>query len=82
MHDTPFDMDEKQRAIIRSKTPLERIKMGCSMYETSRYLIQRSILENNPEISKKALLKELFLKFYKNDFTSAECERIIKYLQK
>ena len=82
MHDTSLDMDEKMREIIRAKTPLERLEMGCSMYETSRYLVQRSILESNPSISKKRLRKELFLKFYRNDFSSAECERIIKHLQK
>ncbi len=82
MHDTSLDMDEKMREIVRAKTPLERIKMGCSMYETSRYLVQRYILEGNPSISKKRLRKELFLKFYRNDFPSAECERIVKHLQK
>lgn len=82
MHDTSLAMDEKMRELIRAKTPLERLKMGSSMYETSRYLITRSILENNPSISKKDLRVELFLKFYKNDFSVEECERITKHLQK
>ena len=43
MHDTSLAMDEKMRELIRAKTPLERLEMGCSMYETSRYLVQRSI---------------------------------------
>jgi hypothetical protein len=80
MHDTSFAIDEKMREIIRTKKPLERLKMGCSMYETSRYLIKRSILENNPSISKKDFRKELFLTFYRNDFSHEEGERIVKYL--
>jgi hypothetical protein len=82
MHDTSLAMDEKMRELIRAKTPLERLEMGCSMYETSRYLVQRSILESNPSISEKDLRKELFLKFYKNDFSPEEVERIAKHLQK
>ena len=82
MHDTSLAMDEKMRELIRAKTPLERLEMGCSMYETSRYLVQRSILESNPSISEKDLRKELFLKFYAGDFSPEECERIAKHLQK
>jgi len=82
MNDTSLAMDEKMREMIREKTPIERLKMGCSMYETSRYLIKRFILENNPSISEKELRKEIFLNFYRNDFSLAECERIAKHLQK
>lgn len=81
MRDTSFAMEEKMREMIRAKTPLERVKMGCSMYDTSRYLIIRSILENNPTISEKELRKEIFLKFYRDDFSREECERIAKHLQ-
>ncbi|HEV8052602.1 MAG TPA: hypothetical protein VGP47_08905 [Parachlamydiaceae bacterium] len=82
MHDTSSAMEEKMRELIRAKTPLERLEMGCSMYETSRYLIQRSILEGNPSISENDLRKELFLKFYSSDFSPEESERIAKHLQK
>lgn len=82
MNDTSLAMEEKMREMIRKKTPLERLKMGCSMYETSRYLVKRFILENNPSISEKELRKEIFLNFYKNDFSPAECERIANHLQK
>lgn len=81
MDDTSVDIAEKMREIIRGKTPVERLMMGCSMYETSRFLIKRAILESNPSISQKELRKELFLKFYRNDFSSEECERIANYLQ-
>lgn len=82
MHDTSLAMDNKMREIIRAKSPLERLTMGCSMYDTSRYLIKRSILENNPSISKKDLRIELFLKFYRNDFSAEQCERITQHFQK
>lgn len=81
MNDTSPAMEEKVREIIRSKTPIERLKMGCSMYETSRYLIVRSILEKNPAISKNDLRKEVFLRFYSDDFPLEECAKIANYLQ-
>jgi hypothetical protein len=64
------------------KTPLERLKMGSSMYETSKFLITRAILENNPHISKSEFKKEFFLKFYGNDFNSADLEKILAYLER
>lgn len=81
MDDTSPKMAEKMREMIRKKTPSERLEMGCSMYETSKYLITRAILEANPEISKGDLKRELFLKFYGDDFDPETCEKIIKHLQ-
>lgn len=81
MNDTSPMMEKKMREMIQSKDPIERLKMGCSMYQTSRYLIERAILEENPLISKGDLKKEIFLKFYRDDFSPQECEKIIKHLQ-
>lgn len=81
MDDTSMDIAEKMREMIRVKSPLERLIMGCSMYETSRFLIERSILASNPLISQKELRKEVFLKFYRNDFSPEQCEHIANYLQ-
>lgn len=82
MEDTSPEIAEKVREMIRMKTPEERFKMGCSMYETSRYLVIRSILENNPHISPVGLQKELFLKFYGNDFDLAEQEKILAHFER
>lgn len=82
MNDTSPSVEKKMREMLRNKDPVERLKMGCSMYQTSRYLIERAIKEENPSISKGDLKKEIFLKFYRDDFSPEECERIIKHLQK
>lgn len=82
MDDTTFEMAEKMREMCRLKTPEERFKMGCSMYDTSKYLITRSILRNNPDISKAGFQKELFLSFYRDDFNLAEQEKIIAHFEK
>lgn len=80
MDDTSPEMAEKMREMIRKKTPLERLEMGCSMYATSKQLIIRSILEENPDISEKGLRQQFFLKFYGNDFNEEEREKILQYL--
>ena len=81
MRDTTPEIMQKMHEMIQQRSPVERFKMGCSMYDTSRYLITRHILENNPNISKAGLRRELFLAFYRNDFDSATCEKIIKHLE-
>ena len=80
MNDTSPEITEKMCEMIRMKTPEERFRMGCSMYDASRYLVTHAILRENPDISPAALRQELFLKFYRNDFNPAERQRILDYL--
>jgi hypothetical protein len=80
MQDTPPEITEKMDELIRKKSPSERAKMGWSMYETSKQLVIRAILEEKPTISQAGLRKEVFLKFYGNDFSKEEQEKILEYL--
>lgn len=79
MDDTSPEMMQKMREMCAEKTPEERFKMGCSMYETSKYLVTRFILENHPDISPLDFKKEFFLKFYANDFSVSEREKIFAH---
>jgi len=81
MRDTTPEITNKICEMIRMKSPIERLRMGASMYETSKYLITRAILEDNPQISEAELRKEIFLKFYGNDYNATEREKIIQHLQ-
>lgn len=81
MRDTSPAMEEIMREMIRKKTPQERLKMGSSMYDTSRHFIVRAILEEKPNISESELRKEIFLKFYKDDFPPEELMKIANHLQ-
>ena len=82
MDDTTPEIAERIREMFRRKSPVERLRMGCSMYDTSRYLVKRAILAENPHISEVELRKELFLKFYRQDFTHKEQEKILLHLEK
>ncbi len=80
MRDTSEEMTKKMHEMIQKKSPSERLKMGSSMYETSKYLVTRAIKEKNPTISIPDLRKELFLAFYADDFTPEQQEKIILHL--
>lgn len=80
MNDTSPDIEKKIYDLFESKSPLERIQMGCSMIDTSKYLITCAILRDHPNISKKDLRREIFLRFYGNDFDPEEQEKIIRHL--
>jgi len=82
MRDTTSDITTKMCEMIQKKTPLERLKMGISMYETSKYLITQAILKNNPNISKAEFKREFFLKFYGNDFIPSDREKILSHLER
>ena len=78
MKDTSPQMEEKMREMIRRKSPEERFKMGCSMYDFSKELVIHAIRESNPGISPAALKRELFLRFYGNDFTPVALAKILE----
>lgn len=80
MDDTSPNIASKMCEMIRKKSSVERLKMGKAMYETSKYLIIRAILANDPDISESNLRKEIFLKFYGNDYDPIQQEKIIKHL--
>ena len=80
MNDTPLEIEEKIRELVRKKTIEERLKMGCSMYDLSKQLVTQSILRSNPRLSPAGLRRELFLKFYGNDFDSKKRLEILERL--
>lgn len=65
--------------MFRKKTPSELIRMSFSMYATSKKLVTQAILRENPNISPLDLKKQLFLKFYGNDYTEEQKQKILAY---
>ena len=82
MNDTTPEMAEKMREMMRTKTPDERLQMSYSMHDTSKELVTHAILRENPTISKLDLKKELFLKFYKDDFSLEQRQKIFDYFDR
>ena len=81
MDDTSPEITKKMCEMMQKKSPFERVKMGCSMYETSKRLVIQSIRKNNPHFSAAELRQEIFLKFYGNDLPPIVLKKVIKHLQ-
>lgn len=81
MNDTHDSMKLRYHQMLMSRTPLERLKMGFSMYDTAKQIVQSSIRNQNPKISRREMRKETFLRFYGKDFKLDFRDKILKFLE-
>ena len=80
MKDTSEIVSKKYRDMLMQRTPEERIAMTYSMFESGKEIIRSSIRDHYPEISDSEMKKELFLRFYGQDFSEKQRKKIIKHL--
>lgn len=80
MNDTSPEVASLFNELMMKKTGEERLRMGFSMFEMARKQVFASILNQNPNADPKEIRKQLFLRFYGNDFTPEECEKILAQL--
>jgi len=66
--------------LIMSKSNEQRLLMGCSMYDTARQIVQSSICNQNPTATPDEMKKEIFLRFYGQQFNQAQLEMILPTL--
>ena len=74
MKDTSDKMESIYNEMLMKKTPEERIKMCFSMLNTARRIVLSTIED------KKNWRQEMFLRFYSDDFTTDQKEKIITAL--
>jgi len=74
MIDTAPEMQDKIDDIYKNKSGEEKLLIALSMFETAREIVISSLPNN---LSKKELQKALFLRFYGNDFSTTEKEKIL-----
>ncbi len=80
MNDTSPIMEERFRTLLMARSGEERLKMGCSMHATAKALVRAAILEKNPSVSTEQIRRELFLRFYRQDFDPVTQQRILKHI--
>jgi len=78
MNDTSAAFEGKFRKMLLKRSGEERLKMGCSMHATARALVKASIPEKDPI----AVNRELFLRFYGDEFGPKERRKILRALRK
>lgn len=81
MNDTSPEINAKMIEMIQKKKPGERLVMGCSMFDFSKRLVIASLLKERPDLAPTALRRELFLRFYRNDFEPKELRKILAYFE-
>ena len=77
MIDTAPEIQDKIDDIYKNKCGEEKLLIALNMFETARELVISSLPNN---LSEKELRKALFLRFYGNDFSTNEKERILSNL--
>ena len=74
MNDTAPEIQDKIDDIYKNKSGEEKLLIALSMFETTREIVISSLPKN---LSEKELRKALFLRFYGNDFSVDEKEKIL-----
>ena len=81
MNDTHPDIAIRFRDLMMSKSGEERLLMGFSMYDAAREIVRSAILAQRPDITPEEMRKEIFLRFYGQEFSQADREKISKEIQ-
>ncbi len=81
MNDTSEKVDAYFRGLLMKKSPQERLRMGCSMFDTAKAIVRSSILERNPKSSSRKIKREIFLRFYGQDFQQEQRRKILETLK-
>lgn len=79
MNDTHPEVTQRIKQAMRKRSNAERLRMGCSMYNTAKTLVVSSIKANHPNFTPERLKFEIFLRFYGGEFNSTQHEKIKKH---
>lgn len=78
MNDTSLSIEKRMAQMIASRTPVERLRMAGSMFDSGKKLLRAGLLNRNGLLNEAQLRTQIFLNLYGESFTHAEIKRIIK----
>jgi hypothetical protein len=81
MNDTSPDMESRYRAMIMERSGEERLKMGCSMFDAAKALMQAGILGQNPYASLAEIRRALFMQLYGHEFNAESRAKILAAIE-
>ena len=82
MKDTNILVESCFLEMMMERSGQERMKMGFSMFDMARRQVIASIKERNPNAGMNDIKKELFLRFYAQEFSPKEREKILNCIIK
>ena len=80
MFDTHPEIAVRYRDLMMSKTGQERLVMGCSMYDTAKQIVLSAVRNRRPGITDAEIKREIFLRFYGQEFSEADREKLLSAL--
>ena len=81
MNDTNSEIDAKFCKMIMLESGERRLLMGCSMFDSARQIVRSSIYNKHPDITESQMKKEIFLRFYGQEFTTEDKKKILAALR-
>jgi hypothetical protein len=80
MNDTHPNVAIRYRDLMMSETGEQRLRMGCSMFDTAKQIVRSAIYNSRPEITDAEMKREIFLRFYGHEFSPPDREKLISAL--
>ncbi len=80
MNDTHPDVAIRFRELMMRKSGEQRLLMGCSMYDAAKQIVLSAIHNRQPEITDAEIKREIFLRFYGQEFSRAERDKFFSAL--
>jgi len=80
MNDTHPDIVVRFQNLMMLNSSERRLRMGCSMYDTAKKIVQSAVYERCPGITAEQMRKEIFIRFYGLEFSRTDRERILAAL--
>lgn len=82
MTDTSVAIEERYRAMLMRRSGAERLKMGCSMFESARRLVRASLGDPTGTDDSAEMKVQLFRRIYGADFNPVTAARVVAYLRR
>jgi len=76
MKDTTDAMSARYRDLLMARPGVERLRMGCDMFDTARALLRSAVASGDSPSARSAV----FLRTYGADFDAPTRERILSAL--
>ena len=80
MRDTSPEIEKQFLEMMMERTGQERLKMGFSMFNLARKQAIVSIRTNKPTAGEEEIRKDLFSRFYAEDFSPEDQEKILRWI--
>ena len=77
MRDTNLEIEERFLKMMMRRSGQERLKMGFSMFNLARKQVLASIRRSKPLAGVEEIRKELFSRFYGEEFSPKDQEKIL-----